>query len=692
MPNTRDYDLAMSERSESNGASFITTPIYYINAQPHVGHAYTTMLADAIARSRRLMGNDVFFLTGTDEHGQKVARAAQKAGKDTRQFADEVASAFRQMTTDLSISNDDFIRTTEPRHYAAAQEIWKRVEKAGDIYKGEYEGWYCSVDELFVPEAQLVDDKCPTCGSKVERLKEESYYFRLSKYQQPLLEWYRDHPDFVQPEFRLNEVKAFVEAGLQDLSISRTSFTWGIPVPGDPRHVMYVWFDALTNYLTSLGFGSGTPEAEVRIAKYWPTVTHFVGKEIVRQHALYWPAFLMSAGISPPRRIIAHGFWLMGGAKMSKSLGNVAKYQDYKDVFGLDGLRYFSLREMPLGQDANFSDEAILTRFNADLANDLGNLVSRATTMVHRYRDGAIPDAPPERAQALDRDLETAVTTAIDAVKADFQACQVSLALQDTWTLVRQVNKYIVEREPWKLAKDVTNHDVLNQTLYRGADALRVIAALVDPVMPDAATRIRRMLGVNAESWTTLRAGALSPGTKLGDVEPLFPRIEKTVEELREMTGNESASTPPPAAQPAAAAPAAAPAAPATAPVAAVSPGAPVPADRPAGDGHIAIDDFMKVELRVAKVLEAEAVPKSKKLIKLKVDAGTDQRTILAGIAEAYKPEELVGRTIVIVANLKPRPMMGMESQGMVLAASTETGPPSLVAVDPSLPAGARVR
>lgn len=677
---------AMSERSESNW-SFITTPIYYINAQPHIGHAYTTMLADAIARSQRLMGEDVFFLTGTDEHGQKVARAAQKAGKDTKTFSDEVAGAFRQMTADLSISNDDFIRTTEPRHYAAAQEIWNRVRQAGDIYKGEYEGWYCTVDEIFVPEAQLVDDRCPTCGSKVERLKEESYYFRLSKYQQPLLDWYRDHPDFVQPEFRLNEVRTFVEAGLQDLSISRTSFTWGIPVPGDPKHVMYVWFDALTNYLTALGFGSGSPEAEARIAKFWPTVTHFVGKEIVRQHALYWPAFLMSAGITPPRRIIAHGFWMMGGAKMSKSLGNVARYQEYQQVFGLDGLRYFALREMPLGQDANFSDEAILTRFNADLANDLGNLVSRATTMVHRYRDGVIPEAPPERAQQLDRDLEAAVATAIDAVKANFNAYQVSLALQDTWTLVRHVNKYIVEREPWKLAKDVTNTDVLNQTLYRGADALRVIAALVDPVMPDAASRIRRMLGVASESWTTLRAGSLAPGTKLGDVEPLFPRIEKNLEELRTMsTGNESAPTPP---APSAAAPKAAPAAHAAAAPAAQ---APTPAAAPSSDGHIAIDDFMKVELRVAKVLEAEAVPKSKKLIKLKVDAGTDQRTILAGIAEAYKPEELVGRTIVIVANLKPRPMMGMESQGMVLAASTETGPPSLVAVDPSLPAGARVR
>jgi methionyl-tRNA synthetase len=677
-------------------ASFLTTPIYYINAQPHIGHAYTTMLTDAVARSRRLMGEDVFFLTGTDEHGQKVARAAQKAGLETPAFADKVSSAFRQMCADLSISNDDFIRTTEPRHYAASQEIWKRVEKAGDIYKGEYEGWYCSVDELFVPEAQLVDDKCPTCGSKVERLKEESYYFRLSKYQQKLLDWYREHPDFVQPEFRLNEVRTFVEAGLQDLSISRTSFTWGVPVPGDPKHVMYVWFDALTNYLTALGFGSGTPEAEARIAKYWPSVTHFVGKEIVRQHALYWPAFLMSAGLPPPRRIIAHGFWLLGGAKMSKSLGNVAFYQDYQQVFGLDGLRYFALREMPLGQDANFSDEAILTRFNADLANDLGNLVSRATTMVHRYRGGEVPEAPAEKAEALDRDLEAAIGTAIDAVKANFQACQVSLALQDAWTLVRQVNKYIVEREPWKLAKDAANTDALNQTLYRGADALRVIAALVDPVMPEAAGRIRRMLGVGTESWTMLRAGTLAPGTRLGDVEPLFPRLEKTVEELRNMTtGDRPVSPPPPSAQPTVspATPASPPAGvvPTAAPAVA-QPVGPVLQDRPANNSHIGIDDFMKVELRVAKVLEAEAVPKSKKLLKLKVDAGSEQRTILAGIAEAYTPDQLVGRTIVIVANLEPRKMMGLESQGMVLAASTDGGLPSLVAVDPSLPAGARVR
>jgi methionyl-tRNA synthetase len=652
--------------------SYVTTPIYYINAQPHIGHAYTTMLTDAIARSRRLMGENVFFLTGTDEHGQKVERAAQKANQPTPAFADKVSAAFRQMCTDLKISNDDFIRTTEPRHYAAAQEIWRRVQRAGDIYKGVYEGWYCTVDEIFVPEAQLVDSRCPTCGAKVERLKEESYYFRLSKYQQKLLDWYRDNPDFVQPEFRLNEVRAFVEAGLQDLSISRTSFKWGIPVPDDPQHVMYVWFDALTNYLTALGFGSGDPAAEQRVARFWPTVTHFIGKEIVRQHALYWPAFLMSAGIAPPRRIVAHGFWLMGGAKMSKSLGNVARYQDYVDAFGLDGLRYFVLREMPLGQDANFSDEAILTRFNADLANDLGNLVSRAITMIHRYRGGVVPRSLPANRQSADTDLVTATKNTIDSVKGSFDRFQVSVALQETWSLIGRVNKFIVEREPWTSAKDSAKADELDRTLYHAADTLRVIAALVDPVMPDASSRIRRMLGVGVEQWTSLNAGMLASGTQLGPVEPLFPRIEKTVEDLRAMTTNESTPSVP-----------AVPPSPA--------PASEVPQTQTT-DSRIAIDDFMKVELRVAKVLEAEAVPKSKKLVKLKVDVGTEQRIIVAGIAEAYPPDQLVGRTIVIVANLKPAKLMGIESNGMVLAASPEGGLPNLVSVDPSLPAGSRVR
>ena len=676
--------------------SFVTTPIYYINARPHIGHAYTTMLADAVARSRRLLGEDVFFMTGTDEHGQKVERAAQKAGMNTEMFAEQTAAYFRQMSRDLDISNDDFIRTTEPRHHRAAQEIWRRVAANGDIYKGEYEGWYCTVDEVFVPETQLLDGKCPTCGGKVERLKEESYYFRLSKYQQPLLDFYAANPDFLQPAFRLNEVRTFVEAGLQDLSISRTSFSWGVPVPDDPQHVMYVWFDALTNYLTVLGFGSGD---DSRVQRFWPAVTHLVGKEIVRQHALYWPAFLMSAGLPPPHRIVAHGWWLMGGAKMSKSAGNVARYQDYVSVFGVDALRYFVMREMPLGGDANFSDEGILTRFNADLANDLGNLVSRATTMVQRYCGGVVPESNPARRDDLDTGLVARIDQAIGAVVRQFDAIQITGALQDAWELIRAVNQYIVKREPWALAKKPDQRATLEATLYHAADALRVTAALIDPVMPGAAERIRRMLGIQQEPWTGLKAGTLAPGTRLGTIEPLFPRIEKTLEELRAMADTETPlpDQSPAAQQGATAAPAAPPvvagAVPAAGNPASASAQA-ATADKKAGlhDGRLSIDEFMKVELRVAKVLEAESVPKSKKLIKMRVDVGTEQRTIVAGIAEAYQPDQLIGRSIVIVANLKPAKLMGIESNGMVLAASVEGGAPTLLAVDPSMPPGTRVR
>jgi methionyl-tRNA synthetase len=677
---------------------YITTPIYYINASPHIGHAYTTMVADAIARSRRLLGDEVFFLTGTDEHGQKVERAAQKAGAETARFADEVAATFRQMCADLNISNDDFIRTTEPRHHRAAQEIWRRVAANGDIYKGDYEGWYCTVDEIFVPETQLADGKCPTCGGKVERLKEESYYFRLSKYQQPLLDFYKANPEFLQPAYRLNEIRTFVEGGLQDLSISRTSFQWGIPVPDDPSHVMYVWFDALTNYLTALGFGAGEPGSAPRVDRFWPGVTHLVGKEIVRQHALYWPAFLMSAGLTPPRRIVAHGWWLMGGAKMSKSVGNVARYQEYVDVFGVDALRYFVMREMPLGQDANFSDEGVLTRFNSDLANDLGNLVSRTTTMIQRYCGGVVPESPAAAREPLDNDLEAAVQSTIASVVASFETFQITVALQDTWELIRSVNQYIVKREPWSLAKKPEQRARLDATLYHAADALRVIAALTDPVMPGAAERIRRMLGVAVEPWSALKPNTLAPGTRLGPIESLFPRIEKTLEELRGMTtDNQQPATPEPAPAPAPSAPAttatptAAPPAPAAQPTA---PAAVAAASTAAmtDDPRISIDDFMKVELRTAKVLEAEAVPKSKKLLKLKVDVGSEQRTVLAGIAEAYQPEQLIGKTIAIVFNLKPAKLMGIESNGMVLAASSEGGKPTLITFDDAVGPGWRVR
>jgi methionyl-tRNA synthetase len=651
---------------------YITTPIYYINAEPHLGHAYTTMVADAIARSRRLLGEDVFFLTGTDEHGQKVERAARQAGVDTRQFADRIAASYRELFTTLNISNDDFIRTTEPRHIRASQALWRRVRDKGDLYKATYEGWYCTVDELFVPETQLVDGRnCPTCGTAVERLSEESYFFRLSKYQDRLLDHYRSHPEFITPDIRRNEMTAFVSAGLKDLSVSRTSFKWGIPVPDDPAHVIYVWFDALTNYITASGF----PDDERRFSHYWPADVHLMGKEIVRQHTVYWPAFLMSAGLPVPDRVIGHGWWLMNEAKMSKSLGNVVRPQGYIDRFGVDALRYFVLREMVVGQDANFADETFLTRYNSDLANDLGNVVSRVTTMIVRYCDGIVPERSPGSETVLDAELQQSSAAAIAGAIAEAVRFDFSAALRGVWELISVVNRYIVAREPWSLAKATASRPLLETTLYHAADALRVAAALVDPVMPQSSERIRRMLGIRAESWVDLRPGTLIAGTRLGAVEPLFPRMEHTVDELRAMADSgANTSAPAPANTPA----------PATAP-------ASVPAAGGEGD-KITIDDFMKVDLRVAKVLAAEKVPNSRKLVKLSIDVGTEQRTLVAGIAEAYEADQLVGRTIVMVFNLKPAKLMGIESNGMVLAASPDGGKPTLVAFDQEVPPGTRVR
>lgn len=667
---------------------YITTPIYYINAEPHLGHAYTTMVADAAARAHRLMGDDVFFLTGTDEHGQKVERAAQKAGVSTPAFADTVAQKFKDLLPELQASNDDFIRTTEPRHRESVQALWRRVRDNGFIYKDKYEGWYCTVDEVFVPDTQLIDGRCNICGNTVEKLAEESYFFKLSAFQQPLLDYYRNHPEFVTPSVRRNEMLSFLDAGLDDLSVSRTSFTWGIPVPDDPAHVMYVWFDALTNYMTAVGFGSSDPVDAARFETFWPADVHLIGKEIVRQHAIYWPAFLMAAGLPLPRQIVSHGWWLMDGAKMSKSKGNVVRPHDYIEHFGLDAFRYFVFREMMFGQDASFTDDAILTRYNADLANDLGNLASRVVTLLHRTCGGRVPT--PD-ARLLEREAEQKVVGAaaalIGQVKMAVTSFQFSVALRDIWDLVGATNRYIVAREPWRLAKDEDRRAELETSLYVPADALRVIAELLRPFMPTTAERLLAMLGQVAApaSWLTLETGTLIPGSTLGDTVPLFPRMELTVEALRQMA-DETSNTPEQpaglvAAEPGAGESAAAPAV--------AAPAAPAPA--PAAE-LISYDDFMKIDLRVAKVLEAERVPKSKKLMKLLVDTGVDQRTIVAGIAEAYEAEALVGRTIAIVFNLKPAKLMGIESNGMVLAGSAEGGKPFLVGFDEPLPPGSRVR
>ena len=669
---------------------YITTPIYYINAAPHLGHAYTTLVADAVSRSHRLMGDEVFFLTGTDEHGQKVERAAQKAGVPVKAFADDVARTFVDLLPTLGAANDAFIRTTEPRHYAAAQQLWRTVRDRGFIYKDRYEGWYCTVDEVFHTETQLVDGRCPICGNPVEKLAEESYFFRLSAFQQPLLEHYRNQPDFVTPGVRRNEMLSFLEAGLEDLSVSRTSFTWGIPVPDDPAHVMYVWFDALTNYMTAVGYGSDDPADAARFAKFWPADVHLIGKEIVRQHAIYWPAFLMAAGLPLPRQVVSHGWWLMEGAKMSKSKGNVVRAPDYIERFGLDGFRYFVYREMIFGQDASFNDEAILGRYNADLANDLGNLASRVTALIHRTCGARVPTPDP---RLLGRDEERALTgeasALIGQVRAAVERFQLSAALRDIWEVVGATNRYIVAREPWRLAKDEGRRAELETSLYVPADTLRIIAELLRPFMPQTAERMLAMLGQTPApaSWATLQAGTLKPGTELGPTAALFPRIESSLEALQQMS-DETTGTPQ---QPAAPAPVSAPAAGAPA-AAAPAAAASAPAAAPAVAELISYDEFMKIDLRVAKVLEAERVPKSKKLMKLLVDTGADQRTIVAGIAEAYEPEALVGRTIAIVFNLKPAKLMGIESNGMVLAGSAEGGKPFLVSFEEPLPPGSRVR
>ncbi|HET7694781.1 MAG TPA: methionine--tRNA ligase [Vicinamibacterales bacterium] len=653
---------------------YITTPIYYINAEPHLGHAYTTIVADAIARARRLRGDDVFFLTGTDEHGQKVERAARAAAQDPMAFADRTSQKFRELFSRLNISNDDFIRTTEPRHIKAAQEIWRRVRDRGFLYKAAYEGWYCTVDELFVPETQLVDGKCPTCGNPVERLAEESYFFKLSAFQDRLLDLYERHPEFITPDIRRNEIAAFVAAGLRDLSVSRTSFRWGIPVPDDPKHVMYVWFDALTNYLTAAGF----PDDAARQQRYWPADIHLMGKEIVRQHAVYWPAFLMAADLPLPKRIIGHGWWLMNEAKMSKSLGNVVRPDDYVRIFGVDAFRYYVLREMTLGQDASFSDDTFLTRYNADLANDLGNVVSRVATMIERYCGGRVP-GPAEAAEtAVDHELRKATEA---AVKAAFEAADrldFSQALREVWDLIARVNKYVVVREPWTLAKSESSRPLLETTLCHAAGTLSVVAALVHPVMPQTARRMSALLGSPLLPWDDrLPHARLEPGRPLGTIDHLFPRIDLSVEELRAQWStpvsdqNPGTPAPAPAAPSAAAAPAAAPA---------------------SADNRISIDDFLKVDLRVARVLAAEKVPNSRKLMKLSIDVGTEQRTLVAGIAEAYEAEQLVGKTIGIVFNLKPAKLMGIESNGMILAASPEGGKPVLVAFDGDIAPGSRIK
>jgi methionyl-tRNA synthetase len=671
---------------------YITTPIYYVNARPHIGHAYTTIACDAIARRQRLMGFDTWFLTGTDEHGQKIQRAAEAAGKTPQQLTDEVSREFRALWDRMGITYDDYIRTTSERHKLGVQELWKQIRDNGYIYKGSYTGQYCVFDELYVDVGP--GEPCPECGRPTETIKEENYFFKLSAFAERLLELYTSQPDFIRPETRRNEVIAFVRSGLRDQSISRSTFSWGIPVPDDPKHVIYVWFDALANYITALGYGS---DDDSKYKKYWPADLQMIGKEIVRFHCVYWPAFLMAVGLPLPKSIVAHGWLLFEESKMSKSRGNIVRSETILDVLGADALRYFLLREVVFGQDGSFSFDALVQRYNSDLANGLGNLASRTLAMITRYFRGEVPYPSQKAAHTAEEDLLAGLAKhTISEFNELFGQYQFSRALELAWALVAAVDKYIVENEPWALAEkqDENSRARLATVLYTSAEALRIVTALAHPVMPEATAKIWTQLGlgdIKRVALADLRWGQLRLGTKLGKVEPVFPRADKSaIERMQKMEEQQRPATteaPPSAASAGASEGATEGSAPLNRPA---SPTPAVPTTT--SDGKITIDDFAKVELRVAQVKVAEKVKGADKLLRLEVDLGHETRQILAGIAEAYAPETLVGRKIVIVANLAPRKMRGLESNGMLLAASLEGGTPVLAGFLEDVPVGARLK
>ena len=681
---------------------YITTPIYYVNAHPHIGHTYTTVVCDTIARRQRMMGMDTLFLTGTDEHGQKIERSATAAGCSPKEFVDKIAAEYRELWDRMKLSYDDFIRTTEPRHVRGVQALFTRLQERGYIYKGSYSGQYCVFDELYV-DAVEPGAPCPECGRPTETVQEENYFFKLSAMEDRLLKLYTEQPDFIRPETRRNEVMAFVRTGLRDLSVSRTTFKWGIPVPGDPKHVIYVWLDALANYITAIGFGSDKPKDQKKFEHYWPADVHMIGKEIVRFHCVYWPAFLLAAELPLPKGIVAHGWLLFEESKMSKSRGNIVRSETILDTLGADTLRYFLMREIVFGSDGSFSFDALVQRFNADLANGLGNLSSRTLSMIARYFEGEVPYPSKER-MADDMAIAQLADQTITDFHAQFEQFQFSRALETAWALVAAVNKYIVENEPWTIAEK-PGQDArarLGTVLYTSAETLRIVTALAHPIIPESTARIWHQLGLGDIAKLNLRElkwGQLQLGTKLGKVEPVFPRADKsTIERMQQMeqersaAAGEKSSDTEPAGTGAQAGQRATEAVAGPAP-AATEAVAPAQAAAASADNRISIDDFLKVELRVGEVKVAEKVKGADKLLRMEVDIGTEVRQIVAGIAKAYDPEKLVGRKVVIVANLQPRKLRGLESQGMIVAASLgEDGLPVLAGFLEDVPVGAKLK
>lgn len=649
-----------------NNTYYLTTPIYYPSGKFHIGTAYTTVASDAMARYKRLKGFDVRFLTGMDEHGQKIEEKAQEAGKAPQAYVDEMAEAAKKVWSVMDISYDDFIRTTEERHKKSVEKIFQTFLDNGDIYKGEYEGWYCTPCESFYTEGQLVDGKCPDCGRPVHKVKEESYFFNMKKYADRLLDYYENHVEFIEPESRKNEmINNFIKPGLEDLSVSRTSFDWGIPVPGDPKHVIYVWVDALSNYITALGYGS---EDESLFNKYWPADVHVVGKDIVRFHTIYWPIFLMALELPLPKKIFAHGFIMMKDGKMSKSKGNVVYPEMLVERYGLDATRYFLLRELPFGSDGVFSPESFVERTNYDLANDLGNLLNRTVSMINKYFDGEVPQIKGHVTE-FDATLQQVAKRTVEVYEEHMEKMQFSIVLSEVWTLISRTNKYIDETQPWVLAKDENLKEELASAMAHLAESLRMAAVMLQPFLPNAPKQIIEQLGLSKEAlaWETLvKFGFISEGVKVvAKGTPIFPRleVEPEVAYIRDQMRGDTTT---------------------------VDQELEVE-ELPAQEPEISIDDFMKVDLRAATVIACEPVPKTSKLLKLQVDMGYEKRQVVSGIAEHYKPDELVGKKVVVVANLKPVKLRGELSQGMILAGEKD-GFLTLAAVDEKLPNGAKIK